>query len=73
VEESIELVRHEEEEVHHMVEDSFKSLCEDQVRAWLRAKNKGMKAMSSLQIPASRFDDAIHEFWMPDAARRKAA
>jgi hypothetical protein len=73
VEESIESTRHEEEEVHHAVEDSFETLCEDQVRAWLRAKNKGMKAAASLQIPASWFDDTIHEVWMSTAARRKAA
>jgi hypothetical protein len=73
VEESIESARCEEEEVHRTVEDSFESLGKDQVRAWLRAKNKGMKAATSLQIPTSRFDDAIREFWMPDVARRKAA
>jgi hypothetical protein len=46
--ESIELARCEEEEVHHAVVDSFESLHEDRVRAWLRAKNKGMKAAASL-------------------------
>jgi hypothetical protein len=59
VEESIGSVWREEEEVHHMVEDSFESLREDRVHAWLRAKNKGMKATAYLQIPASRFNDAI--------------
>jgi hypothetical protein len=71
VEESIGSVRREEEEVHHMVEDSFESLREDRVHAWLRAKNKGMKAVASLQIPASRFDDAVHEVWMSATAMRK--
>jgi hypothetical protein len=33
VEESIESTWHEEEEVHHVVEDSFKSLREDWERA----------------------------------------
>jgi hypothetical protein len=47
VEESIELARREEEEVHHAVEESFESLCEDWVCAWLRAKNIGMKAVAS--------------------------
>jgi hypothetical protein len=59
VEESIESARRVEEEVHRAVEDSFQSLREDRVRAWLRAKNKGMKVAASLHIPASRFDDAI--------------
>jgi hypothetical protein len=31
-----------------------------------------MKAVASLQIPASRFDDAIREVWMSAAARCKA-
>jgi hypothetical protein len=48
VEESIELVQHEKEEVHHAVEDSFKSLREERVRAWLGAKKKGMKEAASL-------------------------
>jgi hypothetical protein len=73
VEESIESVWREEEEVHRVVEDSFESLHEDWVCAWLRAKNKGMKAVTSLRTPACRFDNAICEVWMPIAARRKAA
>jgi hypothetical protein len=72
VEDSIESVRREEEEVHRMVENSFDSLCQDRVRSWLRAKNKGMTASASLQIPANRFDNAIREVWMSAAARRKA-
>jgi hypothetical protein len=32
-----------------------------------------MNATTSLQIPASRFDDAIHEVWMSAASRRKAS
>jgi hypothetical protein len=71
VEESIESARREEEEVHHMVEYLFQSLSEDLVQAWLRAKNKGMKATSSLQIPVSSFNDAIREVWMSAEARRK--
>jgi hypothetical protein len=59
VEESIGSARHGEEEVHHVVEDSFESLREDRVHALLRAKNKGMKVAAYLQIPASRFNDAI--------------
>jgi hypothetical protein len=55
------------------MEDSFESLREDRVRAWLRAENKGMKALTSLQIPASIFDNAIREAWMSAVARRKAA
>jgi hypothetical protein len=73
VEESIESVQREKEEVHHAVEDSFESLREDQVRVWLKAKNKGMKAAASLHIRASRFDAAIREVWMSAVARRKAA
>jgi hypothetical protein len=46
--ESIESARREEEEVHRAVEDSFESLRDDRVRAWIRAKNKGMKAGASL-------------------------
>jgi hypothetical protein len=56
-----------------VVEDSFESLHEDWVHAWLRAKNKGMKAVASLQIPASRFDEVLCEVWMSAATRRKAA
>jgi hypothetical protein len=73
VEESIESAPCEEEEVHRAVDDSFESLREDQVCAWLSAKNKGMKATASLQIPANRFNDPIREVWMSVAARRKAA
>jgi hypothetical protein len=73
VEESIESTRREEEEVHRAVEDSFESLREDRVCVWLKAKNKGMKAATTLQIPGSRFDDVICEAWMSAAARRKAA
>jgi hypothetical protein len=73
VEESIKLARHEEEEVHRTVEDSFESLREERVHAWLMAKNKVMKASASLQIPTSKFDDAIHEVWMSAAARSKTA
>jgi hypothetical protein len=72
VEESIESVRRGEVEVHHAVVDSFESLCEDRLRAWLRAKNKGMKAAASPQFPMSRFD-AIREIWLTATARRKAA
>jgi hypothetical protein len=61
VEKSIKLAWREEEEVHRAVEDSSESLREDRLRAWLRAKNKGMKASTSMQIPASRFEDAIRE------------
>jgi hypothetical protein len=53
VEESIESARRGKEEVHRTVENSFESLREDRVCAWLRAKNKGMKATASLQIPTS--------------------
>jgi hypothetical protein len=73
VEESIESARHEKEEVRRAVEDSFESLREDWVRAWLRAKNKGMKAAAALQIPANSFNDAICEVWLPTPARRRAA
>jgi hypothetical protein len=61
MEESIKLAWREEEEVHRAVEDSFESLCEDRLHAWLRAKNKGIKASTSMQILASRFDDAIRK------------
>jgi hypothetical protein len=47
VEESIPSARREDEEVHRTVEDSFECLRADRVRAWLRAKNKGMRATSS--------------------------
>jgi hypothetical protein len=61
VEESITSMWHEEEEVHRVGEDSFKSLHEDRARAWLKAKNKGMKAVASPQIPVSSLDNAIRE------------
>jgi hypothetical protein len=71
VEESIESARHGEEEVHHVVEDSFESLRENRLRAWLRDKNKGMKAAACPQFPIRRFD-AICEIWLTAAARHKA-
>ena len=43
VEESIALARLEEATVHRVVEDSFESLREDRVRAWLRAKKPNGK------------------------------
>ena len=59
-----------------MVEDSFESLREDRVRAWLRAKKpKGKKdghAVGCLQFPVSRFDE-VAGIWMAILARRKAA
>jgi hypothetical protein len=67
----IALVRREEEEMHYMVEDSFESIREYWVHAWLRAKNKGIKALASPQFPVSRFDDAIREIWMTPVARSK--
>jgi hypothetical protein len=67
------LHRHEEEEVHPTVEESFESLREDRVLALLRAHDKGMKAAASLQIPVCRFDNAIREVWMSAVARGKAA
>jgi hypothetical protein len=74
VEESITSMRHEEEEVHQAVDDSFEALCEDRLRTWMRAKNNGIKAtICSPQIPVSRFDITICEIWMTAAARRKAA
>jgi hypothetical protein len=74
VEESITLMRHEEEEVHQAVDDSFEALCEDRLRTWMRVKNNGIKAtICSPQIPVSRFDITICEIWMTAAARRKAA
>jgi hypothetical protein len=57
--------------VHRAVADLFNSLHEGWVCAWPRAKNKGMKAAASLQIPTSRFDDAVHEVWMSATAMRK--
>jgi hypothetical protein len=55
------------------MEDSYESLHEDSVRAWLRAKNTGTKVVASPQFPVSRSDDAIRYIWMTTAARRKAA
>jgi hypothetical protein len=51
VEASIVSARHEVNAVHHVVEESFESLCEDRVRAWLHAKSKGKKdgCMEKLQ------------------------
>jgi hypothetical protein len=71
VEESITSACCEEEEVHHMVEDSFESLSEDRLRGWPAAKNKGMKATTCPWFPVSRLS-AIHEIWMIVATRRKA-
>jgi hypothetical protein len=42
--ESIMLAQLEEEEVHHVVDESFKYLHEDRLHTWLRAKNKGIMA-----------------------------
>ena len=76
VEESIASARLEEATVHRMVEDSFESLREDRVRAWLRAKKpEGKKAGHTVgcpQFPCSRFDE-VSRIWMAAAARRKAA
>jgi hypothetical protein len=59
VEESIASVWHEEDGVHHTVDDLFESLREDRVCAWLRVKNKCMKAAASQQITmSSRFASA---------------
>jgi hypothetical protein len=72
VAESIELEWHEEEEVHHTVEHSFESLRGDRMRAWLRAKNKWMKAAACSHFPIRRFN-TIREIWLTAAARRKTA
>jgi hypothetical protein len=72
VAESIELERHEEEEVHHTVEHSFESLHGDRMRAWLRAKNKWMKAAACPYFPIRRFN-AIRDIWLTAATRRKTA
>jgi hypothetical protein len=49
-EESITSMRHEEEEVHHAVDDSFKALCKDRLSTWMRAKNNGMKVIHCKHI-----------------------
>lgn len=51
LEQSIESARHEEEAVHRVVEDSFETLCEDRVRAWLCAKKKDKKAGRAARVP----------------------
>jgi hypothetical protein len=55
VAESIESVLREEEVEHRTVEESFNSLHRGLVRAWLRAKNKGIKAGALLEkrLPAT--------------------
>jgi hypothetical protein len=55
VEESITSERREEEEVHHTVEDSFKSLREDRLYTWLRAKTKGMKEVLGIEAKNKNF------------------
>ena len=75
VQESIKSARREEELVHHVVEDSFDTLREDRVRAWLGVRKKGKEAGRAVrcpQFPYSRFDE-VKAIWMPAPARRKAA
>jgi hypothetical protein len=72
VEESIELVQRERRSASRVGGLLLVSR-EDRVCDRLRAKNKGMKVVSSLQIPGSMFDDAIREVLMSATTRRKAA
>ena len=72
VEESIASARREEEVVHRMVEDSFETLHEDRLHAWLRAKKKGKKTGYAVGVPQFRADE-LAELWMTALARRRAA
>jgi hypothetical protein len=58
--------------VHRAVGESFIYLHEDWLRAWLMAKNKGIKAMTCPQFSISRFD-TIREIWMTAVTRHKAS
>jgi hypothetical protein len=53
-----------------MVEDSFESLHEDQLCAWLRAKNKGLKAMTYPQFPSAGLTGSVRFRWPPRQGAR---
>jgi hypothetical protein len=59
LEQSIESARHEEKVVHRVVEDSFETLSEDRLCAWLRAKKKGKKAGHAARVPQFLTDPLI--------------
>jgi hypothetical protein len=50
VEDSTTSARHEEEVDHRRVEDSIDTLREDKLRAWLRTKKKGKKAVRTAGV-----------------------
>ena len=51
VEEFIESARRKEELVHRVVEDSFDTLREDRVCAWLGVRKKGKEAGHAVRCP----------------------
>jgi hypothetical protein len=55
-----------------MVEDSFETLREDRLRAWLRTEKKGKKASHAARVPQFPADD-LAEVWMIALARHRAA
>ena len=57
VEESIASARREEEAEHRVVEDSFETLHEDRLRAWLCAKKKGKNAVRAAGVPQFPADE----------------
>jgi hypothetical protein len=61
-----------EKVVHHVVEDSFETLREDRLHAWLRAKKKGKKAGCAVRVPQFPTDE-LAELWMTALARCMAA
>jgi hypothetical protein len=58
--------------VHHVVEDSFDTLREDRLHAWLRAKKKGKKVGRALRVPQFSTDE-LAELWMTALARYMTA
>jgi hypothetical protein len=72
LEESITSIRREKEAEHRMVEDSFETLHDDWLCAWMRAKKKGKKTVRASGVPQFPTDE-LEELWMTTLTRRGAA
>jgi hypothetical protein len=71
LEESITSIRREKEAEHRMVEDSFETLHDDWLCAWMRAKKKGKKTVRASGVPHFPTDE-LEELWMATLTRRVA-
>jgi hypothetical protein len=71
LQQSIELARHEEEDVHRMVDESFETLRKDRLRGWLRARKKCKKADRTARVPLFPAEE-LAQLWMTALARRRA-